>query len=183
MNIIFQTERLIIRNWIPQADAPQAFEVYSDPDVTRFIGGRIENIAQTQPWLEGIVEYNNKRHQTSGFWALVEKATESVIGAIMLKQLPDKEGKPTEDYEVGWHLRQASWGKGYATEAARGTIEYGFKTIKLPIIYAVVHPENYPSIRVTQRLGMIPKGLTNKYYGVEEVELFEILPSLYGIDQ
>ncbi|WP_244944953.1 GNAT family N-acetyltransferase [Nostoc sphaeroides] len=33
--------------------------------------------------------------------------------------MPDKDGLPTQDYEVGWHLRRASWGKGYATEAGQ----------------------------------------------------------------
>ena len=39
--------------------------------------------------------------------------------------------------------------------------------MQLPIIYAVVKPENLASVRVTQKLGMMPMGLTQKYYGVE----------------
>ncbi|MEQ8463257.1 MAG: GNAT family N-acetyltransferase [Coleofasciculus sp. E1-EBD-02] len=68
---------------------------------------------------------------------------------------------------MGWHFRRVSWGKGYATEAARGIIAYGFNTLQLPVLYAVVHPDNKRSIRVTQRLGMTPMGLTNRYYGVQ----------------
>ncbi len=38
MAVMFETERLIIRDWIPEQDAKQAFEIYGDPEVTRFIG-------------------------------------------------------------------------------------------------------------------------------------------------
>ncbi len=109
----------------------------------------------------------------TGVWAIVEKATGQIAGTVILKQLPDNSGQPTQDYEVGWYLRRASWGKGYATEAARAAIDYGFTTLKLPVIYAVVNPNNQASIRVTQRLGMKPLGRTTKYYNAE-VELFEL---------
>lgn len=103
----------------------------------------------------------------SGFWAVVEKETAIVVGAILLKTLPDNHGSPTQDYEVGWHLRRISWGKGYATEAGRAMLNYGFSILQLPVIYAVVKPENYASIRVTQKLGIDSVGLTNKYYNTE----------------
>ncbi len=109
----------------------------------------------------------------TGAWAMVEKETEQIVGTLLLKQLPDNEGKPTQDYEVGWHLRKASWGKGYATEAGIAAIDYGFNVLKLPVIYVVVRPENHASIRVAQRLAMMHMGRTHKYYGVE-LELFKL---------
>ncbi len=79
-----------------------------------------------------------------------------------------------QNYEVGWHLKKASWGKGYATEAAKGIINYGFNVLQLPIIYAVVKPENHASVKVTQRLGMTPMGITNRYYNGVELLLFKL---------
>ncbi len=76
------------------------------------------------------------------------------------------------DYEVGWHLRRSAWGKGYATEAGRAALNYGFTVLGLPIIYAVTHPQNYASMRVAQRLGMTHRGRTNRYYDME-LDLFE----------
>lgn len=89
------------------------------------------------------------------------------MGTILLEPLPDQHGLPTKDYEVGWHLERAFWGKGYATEAGRGMLNYGFSVLKLPVIYAVVKPEHHASIRVTQRLGMKLVGKTKQYYGIE----------------
>lgn len=48
MNAIFETPRLIIRNWIPDTDAEQAFKIYGDPDVMRFINSKVEASVSTQ---------------------------------------------------------------------------------------------------------------------------------------
>lgn len=175
MAILWDTERLTIRDWVPEADAEQAFEIYGDPKVMRFVGnGKTQESVETQQTaLDELVARYAALNNGTGSWAIVEKSTGAIVGAVLLKQLPDNQGQLTQDYEVGWHLRQASWGKGYATEAARAAIAYGFKELKLPVIYAVAYAENLASFRVTQRLGMKPLGSTNQYYGVE-VELFEL---------
>ena len=174
MTAIFQTERLIIRKWLPENDAAQAFKMYNDPEVTRFISSMVEESVENQKTrLQRIIDKYNQINNGSGFWAIVEKESGQIVGAVLLKQIPDNQGNATEDYEVGWHLQKASWGKGYATEAGRGALEYGFNVLKLPVVYAVANPKNYASIRVMQRLGMMPMGRTNKYYG-EELELFKL---------
>ncbi|MEO6061298.1 MAG: GNAT family N-acetyltransferase [Thermoflexales bacterium] len=62
--------------------------------------------------------------------------------------------------EVGWHLGR---GKGCATEAARACLDYGFPSLHLDRIVAVVHPDNPASRRVTERLGMKPEGRIRVY--------------------
>ncbi|MEH2245618.1 GNAT family N-acetyltransferase [Nostoc sp.] len=169
MTNLLQTERLIIRNWIPERDAEQAFVIYNDPEVTHFLGkaSRVASIElQRQRLIEGI-EQMHQRNNGTGSWVIVEKETTTIVGTILLLQLPDKDGLPTLDYEVGWHLRRASWGKGYATEAGQVMLNYGFSILDLPVIYPVVKPENHASIRVTERLGMKPVERTNKYYDIE----------------
>ncbi|AFY57096.1 acetyltransferase, ribosomal protein N-acetylase [Rivularia sp. PCC 7116] len=177
MTSLLETERLIIRRWIPEIDAEQAFAIYGDAQVMRFIGtGKTEASIETQRRsLEAAIErYKQSNNTATGAWAIVEKESKIVVGTILLKQLPDTKSKPTQDYEVGWHLRKASWGKGYATEAAREIINYGFNFLQLSEIYAVVKPENHASVKVTQRLGMTPLGITNRYYGGIELLLFKL---------
>ncbi|NEU73751.1 GNAT family N-acetyltransferase [Hassallia byssoidea VB512170] len=167
MTNLLETERLIVRNWIPEQDAEQAFEIYGDPEVTYFLGACETSVESQRQSLTREVEQYRQLNNGTGDWAVVEKETARVVGAIILAQLPDSDRQPTEDYEIGWHFRRASWGKGYATEAGRGMLSYGFNILQLPVIYAVVKPEHHASIRVTQRLGMKPVGRTNKYYGIE----------------
>ncbi len=177
MITLLETEGLIIRRWIPEIDAKQAFEIYGDVEVMRYIGtGKTEASIETQRQsLEAAIErYKQSDNTTTGAWAIVEKQSITIVGTILLKQLPDINRQPTNDYEVGWHLRKASWGKGYATEAAREIINYGFNILQLPVIYAVVKPENHASVKVTQRLGMTPLGITNQYYNGVNLLLFKL---------
>ncbi|MGB3649872.1 MAG: GNAT family N-acetyltransferase [Rivularia sp. (in: cyanobacteria)] len=97
-----------------------------------------------------IPENKQSNNTTTGAWAIVENDSErcSYPMKVSLHKMA----------EVGWHLRKASWGKGYATEAARKIINYGFNILQLSEIYAVVKPENHASVKVTQRLGMKHEG-------------------------
>ncbi|MGB7520093.1 MAG: GNAT family N-acetyltransferase, partial [Spirulinaceae cyanobacterium] len=76
---------------------------------------------------------------------------------------------------IGWHLRRRSWGQGYATEGAKKILEYGFDSLNLPVIYAITRAENKRSIRVMERLKMLPLGTTDKYYGIK-CSLFQLKP-------
>ncbi|MEB3357998.1 MAG: GNAT family N-acetyltransferase [Synechococcales bacterium] len=177
MTPTFETDRLLLRDWNPEGEAEWALQIYGDPEVMRYIGdGQTIPDGETMRLrLQQRLDLNRRLSNGTGFWAIAEKSTRHPVGTVILKQLPDGEGNPTPDWEVGWHLRRASWGQGYVTEAARPVMAYGFHVLKLPVIYAVVHPDNGRSQRVTQRLGMVPLGTTGQYYG-REVLLFALRP-------
>jgi RimJ/RimL family protein N-acetyltransferase len=61
-----------------------------------------------------------------------------------------------DETEAGWVLRRDAWGRGYATEAARAFIDWGFASLPAPYFTAMIHPDNLASIRVACRLGMEP---------------------------
>jgi RimJ/RimL family protein N-acetyltransferase len=61
------------------------------------------------------------------------------------------EGWP--DFELGWMLRRAFWGRGYATEAARAALGVAFTQLDRPHVISLIHPDNAASIRVARRLG------------------------------
>jgi RimJ/RimL family protein N-acetyltransferase len=97
-----------------------------------------------------------------GVWALELAGIGTVAGTVLLKPLPGGVG----EVEVGWHLHPDSWGRGYATEAARAVITRGFEA-GLPEVYAVVRPGNAASVAVCTRLGMTPLGRMRRWYDVE----------------
>ncbi len=165
--MILQTKRLMIRDWNPSNDAVAAFDIYGDLAVMHYIREPEKSIETVQTYLEKRVERDRRCHNGTGSWPVIEQQTGELIGAILLQQLPDNQGNLTQDFEIGWHFRRSHWGQGFATEAAERIIDYGFQVLHLPILYAVVKPENQRSIRVTQRLNMEPLGRTNQYYGVE----------------
>ena len=60
----------------------------------------------------------------------------------------------TPAIEIAWRLARAYWGRGYATEAARAALDYGFGKLGLEQIVAVTVPANLRSLRVMERLDM-----------------------------
>ena len=77
----------------------------------------------------------------------------SFIGAVGLGVV-SYEAAFTPAVEVAWRLARPYWGRGYATEAARATLDYGFCQLGLTEIVVVTVPADQPSRRVMERLGM-----------------------------
>ncbi len=173
MATLFETDRLLVRHWEPETDVQDAFEMYANPEVMRFLGRTPQVVEDTTDMSNRLQRIVSAYSGGMGSWAILDKERSALVGAVLVKVLPDADGNPTGDVEVGWHLKQSEWGKGYATEAARAAIRYAFEELGLGVIYSVVYKENTRSIAVTERLGMSPKGPTDKYYGVT-VELFEL---------
>src|SRR5262245_14288680 len=169
---ILYTERLQLREWTID-DAEAAFQIYGDPEVVRFLGNgeTVPDLAAQRDWLaERIERYRSAVLNGFGVWAAVERNTQQVVGTLILKPLP-----PTEhEIEIGWHLNRRVWGSGYASEAARSVMRYGFFDLCLEKILAVIKPENVRSAAVAQRIGMRYLERTNRYYGGEEVDVFVI---------
>ena len=165
---IFECERLYARSFRPVDDAPAAFALYGDAEVTRYLNlGVVDaNVEATRLRLERYRSIENG----SGIMALLSHDDE-LVGTILLKHLPDGSGNATGEWEVGWHLGRNCWGRGYATEAGAAALKYGFEKRNLTEIFAVVDSENNASRKVVERLGMVHLGRTDRYYG-ETLELY-----------
>src|SRR6202012_2739115 len=83
-----------------------------------------------------------------GTWAVERKSDGGMLRKIGILH---PEGWP--GVEVGWTLGKEAWGKGYATEAARASIDYAFITLPLERVISIIHPENLASQKVAVRVG------------------------------
>ena len=92
-------------------------------------------------------------------WAIVERPSNEVIGHAVLQRL-DK----GDLIEVGYALGEAWWGKGYATEAARATVDFGFGPARLGLIVGIARPENLASRRVLEKTGLRYVGMRHYYH-------------------
>ncbi len=130
--------------------------VHSDPDVMRYLRG-----GQSMPinYTRNMIDYFIDHGQAYGFsfLAVTDKATGAFMGHCGLHQLSDV-------VEIGYALGKAYWGGGYATEAGRVVLRWGFETLALEQIIAVAYPENLASRRVMERLGMTYEGEIERYY-------------------
>lgn len=172
--IVFETERLVAHSWDPDRDAEAAFAIYGDPEVTRHIGGEtMADVEATRARLRTVVERNAKHGHPFGGFPLFLRDTGELVGAALLKPLPDADGRPTEAIEVGWHLKRSAWGHGYASEAGRAVLARGFDRLDEARIHAVVEQDNPRSMAVARRIGMRHLGQTDRFYG-KTLELFAI---------
>ena len=155
-----RTARLRLRPWTTcRDDLARLVDLYGRAEVTRWLGGTpsVTPVELVARW-RAVAEADDR----FGVWALERADTAAVAGTVLLKPLPDGVG----EVEVGWHLHPDSWGRGYATEAARAVITRGFEA-GLPEVYAVVRPCNAASVAVCTRLGMTPLGRMRRWYDVE----------------
>ncbi|MGY1812409.1 GNAT family N-acetyltransferase [Blastococcus sp. SYSU D00820] len=161
------TARLRLRPWTTcRDDLARLADIYGRDEVTRWLGGTpsVTPVELVARW--AAVTAADERF---GCWAVERREDGVVAGTLLLKPLPGGVG----EVEVGWHLHPDSWGRGYATEAARAAIDGAFAA-GLPEVYAVVRPGNEASIAVCRRLGMAPLGRLRRWYDVE-LEAFRLM--------
>lgn len=140
-----RTERLILRPWREDDLEPFA-ALNTDPEVMEFFPWALSR-AQSDAMAERI-----RAHFTRagfGLWAVEVIGGAPFIGFTGIQRPSFMPG-----VEVGWRLARTAWGAGYATEAARASIAWGFAHLDLAEIIAMVVPDNLRSQRVMTKLGM-----------------------------
>jgi RimJ/RimL family protein N-acetyltransferase len=168
-----ETDRLRLRAFTP-GDLDDLYLVFGDAEVMTYIsGGKPRTREATRTGLLRTIE--GWRERGFGLWAVVEKDTGRVIGYCGLIFL---EG--TTEIELAYGLAKSSWGKGLATEAARAGLRFGFEELKLERIVAVVNPQNIPSQRVLEKLGM--KYTRNAHHYDADLMYYEISKQDYRAD-
>lgn len=151
--IEFETERLLLRQWRP-ADREPFAALNADSRVMEFfpalltraesdaIADRCESLIRERGW---------------GFWAAELKTSREFIGFVGL-HTPSVELPFSPCVEIGWRLSCLHWGKGLASEAARGALRIGFTSLGLSEIVSFTAVENSRSRAVMERLNMCESG-------------------------
>lgn len=157
----FETERLVMRDW-EDSDAPRMLDMYSRPDVVRFLGSVPTPMTSLDEALARIARARarNPEHPPYGFWAVQVRATGVVAGTVALVPVADADG----EVEVAWHLHPDCQGNGYATEAAAAAFARAHEA-GLTEVLALTDEANAPSQAVCRRLGLELVGTSDRYYG------------------
>ena len=168
---IFKTERLGFSIW-DKSDIEVATSLWSNPDVMRLLSA-------TGTYTPGQIaerltrEIQNQRLYGVQYWKLYNLETSEFIGCCGLKPYHEE----TDIYELGFQLLPDFWNKGYASEAARFSLNYALDILKAKNIFAGHHPKNESSRRLLTKLGFKvfssvfyePTGLVHpmyRYYSV-----------------
>lgn len=153
-----ETDRLIIRP-ITTDDITALHELYSDPSVARFVSFLLLNthIDESRAYVESIIE--SYMAQKVAEWAVVEKESNTLVGCCGFVHYWPEHARA----ELAYWYHKDFRGKGYAAEAARAVVEYGFTVLNLHRIEATVDPENIPSQKLLEKIGMRKEGLLREY--------------------
>jgi RimJ/RimL family protein N-acetyltransferase len=144
-----ETERLLLRQ--PRlADLEPWAEMMADEQVARFIGGLQP---RAMVWRALMTMIGAWAETGCAMFAVIEKSSGEWIGRLGPWQ---PEGWPGP--EVGWGLRRASWGRGYAYEGAVASMDYAFGTLGWGEVIHTIAPDNAASLRLAQRLGSVNAG-------------------------
>ena len=121
----------------------------------RFVGGRIDDAFIRRRFDRIVEEYR----MGLGHWAVIERDTRRLLGAVGLLSHPDWTATPY-NVEVGWLIGRDHWGQGYATEAGKAAVRYAFDHVGVERLICIVDPRNRSSRRVAEKLGLRLAGET-----------------------
>ena len=159
-----ETERLILRNW-NKKDAPALYAYAKNPAVGPPAGWKPhESVRESRQIIEQLFRANMT-------WAIVHKATGSVIGSIGLE--PDRIRTNIKSRELGYSLAEDYWGEGLMTEAARRVIRYAFENLKLAVLMIRPGDANHRSQRVIEKCGFVYEGTLRRAYRIYDGSLRE----------
>lgn len=145
---IITTDRLILRE-ITLEDAQRIFDLNADPEVVRYTSDpAFKNVDEVRELIKNNIQYQYRTYGI-GRWAVIEKETGLFTGWCGLKF---REGQ--EEIDLGYRFMKKFWGKGYATEAGKACLDFGFNIKKLERIIGCAMRDNVASIHVLKKCGM-----------------------------
>ena len=169
--ITLETERLRLRMF-RTADFEAYAAICADPDVMRYLGDG-KPLSKADAWRQIAMILGHWSLRGYGLWAVEERATGALVGRIGLFEPECWPG-----FELGWMLRRASWGQGYAIEGARRALAHAFTEMGRDHLISLIRPANQPSIRVAEKLGETLEGRTDLFG--HDVLVYGIARSAWG---
>jgi RimJ/RimL family protein N-acetyltransferase len=143
------TDRLVLRQWRPE-DVEPFVAMNADPAVMTYFAATLPRL-ESELFLARIQQAWDR--DGFGLWAVERREDGAWLGMTGLAA-PSFEAPFTPCVEVGWRYPVGAWGHGYATEAARAAVAFGFQTLGLEEILSWTTVANQRSRAVMERIGM-----------------------------
>jgi RimJ/RimL family protein N-acetyltransferase len=140
--------------------------IAADPEVTRWVGDD-DGLSREDAWRRMAYFMGHWELRGFGNWALEERDTGKLVGRAGL-YLPEN----WPGLEVGWLVGREHWGRGFAPEAGRASMEWAREELGANHIISLIEDENVRSARVAEKLGMTIEGRTRIVDGQFEVRIF-----------
>lgn len=148
-----ETERLILRE-MDESDFEAIHTYAQDPEVSKYQPWGPNSEEETWGYLQQVLLLQRQSPRKGFEIAVVLKEENLLIGAcsVHVSDAENREGW------MGYCYNKAYWGQGYASEAAKAILEFGFRNLGLHRIFATCDPDNIGSARVLEKAGMQREG-------------------------
>ena len=168
------TDRLRLREYT-ENDWQAVLAYQRNPRYLRFYAWEDRTEDDVRQFVQGFIDARREQPRKKFAFAVTLKATGQLIGNCNIRQ-----NKPEDRVaEIGYEIAPMHWGNGYATEAARAILAFGFDELKLHRLAAWCIAENTASARVLEKIGMRQEGQLREQEWMKErwwdVRLFGIL--------
>ena len=170
MNLELLTARLRLEP-LTESDVDLSLEMFTDPEVVEYVCDLMTDDEIRQEMRNWIKRGGNG---CIGIWCISDRVSGEKYGSVFLLPIPIEEDDtdydliipgvmPESDIEVGFALKRAAWGMGYATEACRRLLHFAFKESPLDVVVATFEEENLASKNVLKKAGLIDMGRMRSY--------------------
>ncbi|HMK17657.1 MAG TPA: GNAT family N-acetyltransferase [Chitinophagaceae bacterium] len=150
-HIIFETERLIVRQYAFEIDTENFFLLNGDDDVMRYIRAT-KTKEECDVFLKKAINAY-KINPLIGRWAADEKVTGKFVGSFAIIPI-----ESSDDIQLGYALLKEYWGKGFASELTKSGLAYYFKNTNADHIYAIAEKANITSHKVLLKNSFVTDG-------------------------
>jgi [ribosomal protein S5]-alanine N-acetyltransferase len=161
-NPILETARLALREMSPD-DLDFVADMLADPEVMRYYP-KCYSREESLTWIER--QRRRYARHGHGLWLAVDKTTAQPIGQVglLLQQI-----RGVMEKEVAYLIHRPFQRRGFATEAGLAVRDYAFNVLGRDRVFALIRPENVPSLRVAEKLGMTPEPARIQHSGFDHL--------------
>jgi len=152
-NLTLTTERLALREFT-EGDWQAVHEYASDPEVVRYMDWGPNTEKETRDFIRRAMTSRREKPRRDYEFAVILKKEDRLIDACGIHLLDPRH----QEVSIGYCFNRNQWRKGYATEAARRILAFGFDELQLHRIFAACDPQNKGSVRVLEKAGMRREG-------------------------
>ncbi|MFF2089235.1 GNAT family N-acetyltransferase [Paenibacillus sp. NPDC058174] len=149
--MLIETDRLLLREFIP-SDLDAVHKYASNPVVVKHMLWGPNTVDDSQSYLNMVIGMQEQTPRQGFELAVILKESEQLIGGSGIHICSPAIG------ELGYCFHELHWGHGYASEAARALLSFGFGELNLHRIFATCRPDNIGSAKVMQKIGMRYEG-------------------------
>jgi RimJ/RimL family protein N-acetyltransferase len=163
---VVETERLVMRGFRDD-DLDEWAAICADGEVVRWVGEGEDGLSREDAWRRMAYIAGHWALRGFGNWALVERETRRLVGRAGLLQPENWPG-----LEVGWLVAHEHWGRGFAPEAGRASLEWARDALGAHHVISLIEDANERSARVAEKLGMTVEGRARIVNGKYDVRIF-----------